>query len=82
MIETNTIANEQIDSVNTLDHIIITCMIQFEQSLKQNINSHLWSPVLAFTILTVHLWNLLLSTVRNQHHNSNHVDKIIKRMKK
>ena len=64
-IRNNTLVVKDLNNMNFLDDVITKFMITSEEKVKKSKFTHPWSPQLAVSILTVTIWRLKLSAVKN-----------------
>ena len=76
-IRNNTLVVKDLNNMNFLDDVITKIMITSEEKVKKSKFTHPWSPQLAVSILTVTIWRLKLSAVKNKKNKQYIVQKLV-----
>ena len=56
-------------------------MLKAEQQIKLRSNFHPWSPTLENSILELHLWQLIISEIKNKTNKQTKIEMIIEKQK-
>ena len=67
--------------INNIDATITKGIIQAENKIIKTRFTYPWSPTLTVAILTLSLWKVKISALRNNHDKSDVVTKILQKIK-
>ena len=77
-IEKDILILDDMVEINDLDTLITRGMIASENKIKKRQNQYPWSPILDQAILSVSLWKLITSEIKNEVSKEMHIQRILR----